>query len=204
MTAVVTATALSSTIASLICGLGANLPVGLSPGMGLNAYLVFSQVRGTVGGEARGGGTRLTGRAQGGGGVLQPRCLPALIVMSLRVSACLLAWAKCTSGVKSNCLQAAHGVGGAVRAHCRCSCGKPDCMWIKHADCYIVELTVLCACVLQVLGMDVPVAKALAGCMVAAGVVGLLAVIRVLNVILGIVPDSIKLAVVSNGTAVRD
>jgi xanthine/uracil/vitamin C permease (AzgA family) len=43
--AVVTATALSSTVASLICGLGANLPVGLSPGMGLNAYLVFSQVR---------------------------------------------------------------------------------------------------------------------------------------------------------------
>jgi xanthine/uracil/vitamin C permease (AzgA family) len=44
VTAVVTATALSSTVASLICGLGANLPVGLSPGMGLNAYLVFSQV----------------------------------------------------------------------------------------------------------------------------------------------------------------
>lgn len=44
VTAVVTATALSSVVASLICGLGANLPVGLSPGMGLNAYLVFSQV----------------------------------------------------------------------------------------------------------------------------------------------------------------
>jgi len=42
--AVVTATALSSTLASLLCGLTANLPVGLSPGMGLNAYLVFSQV----------------------------------------------------------------------------------------------------------------------------------------------------------------
>jgi xanthine/uracil/vitamin C permease (AzgA family) len=47
--------------------------------------------------------------------------------------------------------------------------------------------------------MDVPVAKALAGCMVAAGVVGLLAVVRVLSIILGIVPDSIKLAVVSAG-----
>jgi xanthine/uracil/vitamin C permease (AzgA family) len=45
--AVVTATALSSTLASLLCGLTANLPVGMSPGMGLNAYLVFSQVRGT-------------------------------------------------------------------------------------------------------------------------------------------------------------
>jgi hypothetical protein len=43
--AVVTATALSSMLASLACGLFANLPVGLSPGMGLNAYLVFSQVR---------------------------------------------------------------------------------------------------------------------------------------------------------------
>jgi xanthine/uracil/vitamin C permease (AzgA family) len=42
--AVVTATALSSTLASLLCGLTANLPVGMSPGMGLNAYLVFSQV----------------------------------------------------------------------------------------------------------------------------------------------------------------
>lgn len=48
----------------------------------------------------------------------------------------------------------------------------------------------------QVLGMDVPVSKALAGCMVAAGVVALLAVLRVLSVVLGIVPDSIKLAVV--------
>lgn len=88
--AVVTATALSSTLASLLCGLTANLPVGMSPGMGLNAYLVFSQV----------------------------------------------------------------------------------------------------------LGMDVPVSKALAGCLVAAGVVALLAVVRALNVILFIVPDSIKLATV--------
>lgn len=47
------------------------------------------------------------------------------------------------------------------------------------------------------MGMDVPVTKALAGCLVAAGVVGLLAVVRVLSVVLGIVPDSIKLAVVS-------
>lgn len=44
MKVVVTATALSSTLSSLACGLFANLPVGLSPGMGLNAYLVFSQV----------------------------------------------------------------------------------------------------------------------------------------------------------------
>jgi xanthine/uracil/vitamin C permease (AzgA family) len=50
---------------------------------------------------------------------------------------------------------------------------------------------------LQVLGSDVPVSKALAGCMVAAGVVGLLAVLHVLSVVLGVVPDSIKLAVVS-------
>jgi len=51
--------------------------------------------------------------------------------------------------------------------------------------------------------MDVPVSKALAGCMVAAGVVGLLAVIRVLSVILGIVPDSIKLAVVSTAGCIE-
>ncbi|EFN53511.1 hypothetical protein CHLNCDRAFT_136863 [Chlorella variabilis] len=44
--AVVTATALSSMLASLLCGLMSNLPVGISPGMGLNAYLVFSQVVG--------------------------------------------------------------------------------------------------------------------------------------------------------------
>lgn len=88
--AVVTATALTSTLASLVCGLTANLPVGLSPGMGLNAYLVFSQV----------------------------------------------------------------------------------------------------------LGLGVSVGKALAGCLVASGVVALLAVVRALNIILAIVPDSIKLAVV--------
>ena len=46
MPAVVTATALSSTLASLILGMVANLPMGMSPGMGLNAYLVFSQVLG--------------------------------------------------------------------------------------------------------------------------------------------------------------
>jgi xanthine/uracil/vitamin C permease (AzgA family) len=49
----------------------------------------------------------------------------------------------------------------------------------------------------QVLGLDVPISKALAGCLVAAGVVALLAVVRALNVILFIVPDSIKLATVS-------
>jgi AGZA family xanthine/uracil permease-like MFS transporter len=42
----VTATALSSMVASLLCGLVANMPLGMSPGMGLNAYLVFSQVLG--------------------------------------------------------------------------------------------------------------------------------------------------------------
>jgi hypothetical protein len=52
--------------------------------------------------------------------------------------------------------------------------------------------------------MDVPVSKALAGCMVAAGVVGLLAVVRVLSVVLGIVPDSIKLAVVSPHVSKRE
>jgi xanthine/uracil/vitamin C permease (AzgA family) len=50
----------------------------------------------------------------------------------------------------------------------------------------------------QVLGLDVPIAKALAGCLVAAGVVALLAVVRALNLILFIVPDSIKLATVSH------
>eukprot|EP00878_Enallax_costatus_P005110 GHUV01005372.1.p1 GENE.GHUV01005372.1~~GHUV01005372.1.p1 ORF type:complete len:538 (+),score=89.65 GHUV01005372.1:187-1800(+) len=88
--AVVTATALSSTLASLLVGLTANLPVGMSPGMGLNAYLVFSQV----------------------------------------------------------------------------------------------------------LGLHVSIEKALAGCLVAAGVVAVLAVIRALSLILRVVPDSIKLATV--------
>ena len=41
------------------------------------------------------------------------------------------------------------------------------------------------------------VEKALAGCLVAAAVVALLAIIRALNVILNIMPDSIKLATVS-------
>lgn len=57
-----------------------------------------------------------------------------------------------------------------------------------------------CGVNVQVLGMDVPVNKALAGCLVAAGLVALLAVIRVLSIILGVVPDSIKLAVVSQHT----
>jgi hypothetical protein len=47
----------------------------------------------------------------------------------------------------------------------------------------------------------VPISKALAGCLVAAGVVALLAVVRALNVILFIVPDSIKLATVSHGAS---
>lgn len=38
------ATGLSAMVASLICGLAANQPVSVSPGMGLNAFLVFSQV----------------------------------------------------------------------------------------------------------------------------------------------------------------
>lgn len=85
-----TATALSSMLASLLVGLGCNMPFGMSPGMGLNAYLVFSQV----------------------------------------------------------------------------------------------------------LGADVKLDAALAGCMAAAGLVALLAVIRALHVILAVVPDSIKLATV--------
>ncbi|KAF8066395.1 permease [Scenedesmus sp. PABB004] len=88
--AVVTATALSSTAASLLTGIFANMPVGLSPGMGLNAYLVFSQV----------------------------------------------------------------------------------------------------------LGLGVSVERALAGCFVAAGIIGVLALIRALDLILSVVPDSIKLATV--------
>jgi len=48
----------------------------------------------------------------------------------------------------------------------------------------------------QVLGLKVSINKALAGCFVAACLVALLAVVRALNVILSIVPDSIKLATV--------
>jgi xanthine/uracil/vitamin C permease (AzgA family) len=43
---VVAATALSSCIASFLAGALANVPFGVSPGMGLNAFLVFSQVLG--------------------------------------------------------------------------------------------------------------------------------------------------------------
>ena len=32
-------------VASLLCGLAANIPMAMSPGMGVNAYLVYSQVR---------------------------------------------------------------------------------------------------------------------------------------------------------------
>ena len=87
---VVTATALTSMLGSLLVGLGCNLPFGLSPGMGLNAYLVYSQV----------------------------------------------------------------------------------------------------------LGAEVQLDAALAGCMAAAGVVAVLALVRALHVVLAVVPDSIKLATV--------
>lgn len=87
---VVTATALCSMVGSLLVGLFCNMPFGLSPGMGLNAYLVYSQV----------------------------------------------------------------------------------------------------------LGANVTLEAALSGCMAAAGLVALLAVIRALHVILAVVPDSIKLATV--------
>jgi hypothetical protein len=87
---VVTATALASMAASLLVGLGCNMPFGMSPGMGLNAYLVYSQV----------------------------------------------------------------------------------------------------------LGAEVSLEAALAGCMAAAGLVALLAVVRALALILAVVPDSIKLATV--------
>lgn len=40
----VTATAASSCIATLLMGLGANLPVALAPGMGLNAYFAYNVV----------------------------------------------------------------------------------------------------------------------------------------------------------------
>ncbi len=40
----VTATAASACIASLLMGVGANLPVALAPGMGLNAYFAYNVV----------------------------------------------------------------------------------------------------------------------------------------------------------------
>ncbi|GAX72901.1 hypothetical protein CEUSTIGMA_g356.t1 [Chlamydomonas eustigma] len=43
---VTTSTALSSAIATFLTGVFANLPMVISPGMGLNAFLVFSQVLG--------------------------------------------------------------------------------------------------------------------------------------------------------------
>lgn len=43
---VVAATALTSCLASFLAGVLANVPFGVSPGMGLNAFLVFSQVLG--------------------------------------------------------------------------------------------------------------------------------------------------------------
>lgn len=43
---VTSSTALASSIATLLCGLFANLPFAIAPGMGLNAYLTFSLVLG--------------------------------------------------------------------------------------------------------------------------------------------------------------
>lgn len=43
---VVASTGLTSCLASFLVGIFANLPVGIAPGMGLNAYMVFSQVLG--------------------------------------------------------------------------------------------------------------------------------------------------------------
>jgi hypothetical protein len=57
---VVSSTAATSCLASLGVGLFANLPVGLAPGMGLNAYLVYSQVWR----EGPGSGARLQPHSQ--------------------------------------------------------------------------------------------------------------------------------------------
>lgn len=43
---VVAATALSSALASILCGVLCNFPCGMAPGMGINAFLVYSQVLG--------------------------------------------------------------------------------------------------------------------------------------------------------------
>lgn len=43
-TSLVTATGLSAAIACVIMGIGANLPISLAPGMGLNAYFAFNVV----------------------------------------------------------------------------------------------------------------------------------------------------------------
>ncbi len=43
---VVASTALSSALASIFCGVLANFPLGMAPGMGVNAFLVYSQVLG--------------------------------------------------------------------------------------------------------------------------------------------------------------
>ena len=40
----VTATAAASLIGCFIMGLGANMPLGLAPGMGLNAYFTYNVV----------------------------------------------------------------------------------------------------------------------------------------------------------------
>merc|ERR1740117_1287108 len=41
MGSLMSATATSSVVGCLVCGLWANMPLGLMPGMGLNAYFVF-------------------------------------------------------------------------------------------------------------------------------------------------------------------
>merc|ERR1719440_2321641 len=41
MAPLMSATAFSSVVGCLLCGLWANMPLGLMPGMGLNAYFVF-------------------------------------------------------------------------------------------------------------------------------------------------------------------
>lgn len=55
----VTATAASSCLASLLMGVGANLPIAAAPGMGLNAYFL------TVVGERGSGRVRDAPAAQG-------------------------------------------------------------------------------------------------------------------------------------------
>lgn len=50
----------------------------------------------------------------------------------------------------------------------------------------------------QILGLGVSLNAGLAGCFMAACIVAVLAVVRALNVVLAVVPDSIKLATVSS------
>lgn len=59
----------------------------------------------------------------------------------------------------------------------------------------VTAILLLCTC-FQVLGLGVEVHVALAACACASAVVALLAVVRALSLILTLVPNSIKLAVV--------